>query len=256
MLAVLKSEPIELVVGSRYTSGGSLGEWRRSRVHISKLATSFSRLICKSDIADPMSGFFMLRRELFDSVVHGLSGQGFKILLDLLVTANRTVAIKELPYEFRDRQYGESKLDVLVTWEFLALLADKIVGHIIPVRFALFALIGGAGLIVHLIVLWLCLTYHYQFTLAQAVATVVAMTSNFFLNNVFTYYDQRLVGWRAARGLLSFYAVCSLGALANVGIASYIFSYDQVWWIAGISGVVIGSVWNYSVSSIFTWKNR
>src|SRR5438094_4108114 len=255
MLAVLKSEPIELVVGSRYTSGGSLGAWRRSRVHISKLATSFSRLICKSDIADPMSGFFMLRRELFDSVVHGLSGQGFKILLDLLVTANRTVAIKELPYEFRDRQYGESKLDVLVTWEFLALLADKIIGHIIPVRFALFALIGGAGLIVHLIVLWLCLIYHYQFTLAQAVATVVAMTSNFFLNNVFTYYDQRLVGWRAARGLLSFYAVCSLGALANVGIASYIFSYDQVWWIAGISGVVIGSVWNYSVSSVFIWKN-
>jgi dolichol-phosphate mannosyltransferase len=264
MLTVLKSEPIELVVGSRYTSGGSLGEWSRSRVHISKLAASLSRLICKSDIADPMSGFFMLRRELFESVVHRLSGQGFKILLDLLVTANRTVAIsanrtvaiKELPYEFRDRQYGESKLDVLVTWEFLTLLADKIIGHFIPVRFALFALIGGAGLIVHLMVLWLCIIYRFEFTVAQALATAVAMTSNFFLNNVFTYYDQRLVGWRAARGLLSFYAVCSLGALANVGIASYIFSYDHVWWIAGISGVVIGSVWNYSVSSVFTWKSR
>jgi len=124
-----------------------------------------------------MSGFFMLRRELFDSVVHRLSGQGFKILLDLLVTANRTVALKELPFQFRDRQYGESKLDLLVTWEFLTLLADKVIGRFIPVRFALFALIGGAGLIVHLMVLWLCITYHVAFTAAQTVATVVAMTS-------------------------------------------------------------------------------
>lgn len=255
MLATLENEPVDLAVGSRHVAGGGIGEWDRSRASISSVATRLSRVICKTDIADPMSGFFMLRRAVFEGALRNLSGQGFKILLDLLASAPQPVRIKELPYEFRRRRYGESKLDTLVAWEYMMLLADKMVGHIVPVRFALFALIGGVGLVVHMIVLGLTLAFAgIGFTAAQAVATVVAMTSNFFLNNLFTYRDQRLRGWRAARGLVSFYAICSLGAVANVGIASYVFAQDQVWWLAGIAGVVIGSVWNYAVSSVFTWK--
>jgi dolichol-phosphate mannosyltransferase len=257
MLAVLKTEPVDLVLGSRYIAGGGIGEWDKSRARMSGFATRLSRMICKTDIADPMSGFFMLRREVFEGALRRLSGQGFKILLDLLASSPQPVRVKELPFEFRQRRYGESKLDTLVAWEYMMLIADKLVGHVVPVRFALFALIGGLGLLVHLAVLWLTLTFAAaNFTAAQTVATVVAMTSNFFLNNLFTYRDQRLRGWRALRGLLSFYAICSLGAVANVGIASYVFAHDEVWWLAGVAGVIVGSVWNYAVSSVFTWKKK
>jgi dolichol-phosphate mannosyltransferase len=257
MLTALKSEPIDLVVGSRYVEGGGLGAWSRRRAEISSLATRLSRIICKAEIGDPMSGFFMLRRAVFDRAVRNLSGQGFKILLDLLASSPERVRLKELPYEFRQRRYGESKLDTLVAWEFGMLLADKLVGHIVPVRFALFAFIGVIGLGIHLAVLGASLKFlGWGFAAAQATATIVAMTSNFFLNNLFTYRDQRLSGWRLARGLVSFYLICSVGAVANVGAASYLFGIEHTWWLAGFAGAVVGSVWNYAVSSVFTWKRR
>jgi len=204
-----------------------------------------------------MSGFFMLRRTVFEGVMRGLSTQGFKILLDILATAETPLRIKEIAYHFRQRVAGESKLDTLVAWEFAMLLADKLVGHLVPVRFLLFALIGGLGVFVHLGVLATGLKlFGLTFVVAQTTATIVAMTVNFLLNNLFTYADRRLKGWRILRGLVSFYVICSFGAAANVGVASYLFAQQQVWWVAGIAGIVVGSVWNYAVSSIFTWQNR
>jgi dolichol-phosphate mannosyltransferase len=257
MLAILKHDPVDIVIGSRYVAGGGTGQWDKNRVRLSGVATQLSRMICKADIADPMSGFFMLRRELFEAAVRRLSGQGFKILLDLLASTPKSVRLRELPFEFRPRRYGESKLDTLVAWEYMMLIADKLIGHIVPVRFALFALIGGIGLGVHLAVLGTAIRFAgVGFTAAQTAAAIVAMTSNFFLNNLFTYRDQRLRGWHAFRGLVSFYAICSLGAVANVGIGTYVFTWDHVWWLAGVSGVVVGSVWNYAVSSVFTWTRK
>ncbi|HJT05405.1 MAG TPA: glycosyltransferase family 2 protein [Stellaceae bacterium] len=257
MLATLKHEPYDLVVGSRYVAGGGLGQWDKSRAQISGLATRLSRIVCKADIADPMSGYFMMRRELFEDAMRHLSGHGFKILLDLLASSPRPVQLKELPYEFRQRRHGESKLDTLVAWEFGMLLADKLVGHLVPVRFALFAFIGLLGLGVHLLVLRSALAVpELSFAAAQGIATMVAMTSNFSLNNLFTYRDQRLKGWRLLRGLGSFYVICSIGAFGNVGIAAYIFAVDNVWWLAGVAGAVVGSVWNYAVSGVFTWRRK
>ena len=264
MLNALRHEPCDIVVGSRYVSGGGVGEWNKTRASMSGFATRVSRLVCKTEIADPMSGFFMLRRDVFETAVRDLSGQGFKLLLDLLASLPTPPRLKELPYQFRNRRYGESKLDTMVTWEFGMLLADKLVGHIVPVRFALFALIGALGVVVDLIVLWAALAVGTGFIAAQAVATVVAMTSNFFLNNIFTYRDQRLKGWRLWRGLFSFYVICALGAVANVGFAAFVFAGDARWlagfsgipWLASLAGVVVGSVWNYAVSSVFTWKGK
>jgi dolichol-phosphate mannosyltransferase len=199
----------------------------------------------------------MFRREVFDDCVRALSGQGFKILVDLLASSPRQIRIKELPYQFRRRRHGESKLDVLVSWEYAILLADKLFGRVIPVRFVLFSVIGAIGLLIHLIMLWSVLALTSAgFVAAQTIATLLAMTSNFFFNNLFTYRDQRLRGWKLFRGLLSFYLICGLGAVANVGIAAYVFRADQAWWVAGLAGVIVGSVWNYSVSSVFTWKPR
>jgi dolichol-phosphate mannosyltransferase len=255
MLETLRRESYDIAVGSRYVAGGSVGDWDRRRVRISGFATWLSRMIYKSEVTDPMSGFFMLRRPVFEAAGRRLSGQGFKILLDLLASSPRSLRIKELPYQFRERRFGESKLDALVGWEFVMLVVDKLIGHIVPVRFALFALIGCAGLLIHLAVLWCSFDVaEMPFVWSQTAATLIAMTSNFFLNNLFTYRDMRLKSWRILSGLISFYAVCGFGALANVGIASYVFSTDRAWWLAGTAGVAVGAVWNFAASSVFTWK--
>jgi dolichol-phosphate mannosyltransferase len=255
MLDPLRQDHYDLVVGSRYVAGSGVGAWDSKRVKISAFANWLSRTICKVDIADPMSGFFMLRRSAFDAAVRKMSGQGFKILLDLLASSPQAIRVTEIPYQFGQRRFGESKLDTLVAWEFILLIADKLVGHIVPVRFALFTLIGTLGLFIHFAVLWYFFKIaHASFEYSQTVAVAVAMTSNFFLNNLFTYRDKRLKGWRILPGLVSFYAICGVGALANVGIASYLFSAEQKWWLAGLVGVLIGAVWNYAVSSVFTWK--
>lgn len=255
MLQTLKNEDVDIVVGSRYGEGGGVGDWDKSRVLISRFASHLSRLVVKADLSDPMSGFFMLRREAFRSVVRRLSGLGFKLLLDIFASAPRPLRFRELPFTFRSRHAGESKLDTMVSLEYVLLLLDKLIGHIVPVRFFLFASVGGVGLAVHLIILALAYkTVSLEFEVSQAVATLVAMTHNFWLNNLITYRDMRLRGLAFVRGLLSFYVICSLGAVANVGVASFLFRLENIWWIAGIVGALVGAVWNYAVSSVYTWR--
>jgi len=256
MLSILKSEPLDIVIGSRYAEGGGMGELSAARVRISGLATRLGRRILRAEIADPMSGFFMVRRDAFDQAVRKLSGIGFKILMDLFASSPRPLRFKELAYEFRSRSYGSSKLDSLVVWEYVMLVGDKLVGHIIPVRFLSFALVGGIGLIVHLAVLGGSLRLlGFSFEMSQAAATLIAMICNFSLNNVLTYRDLRLRGWGFLRGLISFFLVCAAGAVANVGVATVLFDkLAPPWWAAGAAGAVVGAVWNYAVSGVFTWR--
>ncbi len=258
MLALLRGNQAELVIGSRYVERGSVGDWSPGRQMISRVASALSRLVTRADLTDPMSGFFMMRRETFSAVARHLSAEGYKIMLDIVTSAAAPLRIKELPYVFRNRQHGESKLDALVTLEYIILLLDKLVGHWVPVRFVLFSLIGALGVVIHMAVLGALLKLDIaSFMWAQAAAAFVAMTFNFFVNNTLTYRDRQLKGaGPLTRGLLTFYAVCSVGAVANVGIANFLFTQDYRWWISGLSGILVGAVWNYAASSIFTWGRR
>ena len=256
MLKTLKTEPtVDAVIGSRYVEHGSIGIWSRQRRWLSSLASRMARSILQVPIADPMSGFFMVRREAFQGAVRHLSSIGFKILLDLLASSPRPLQVKEIPFHFRERHAGESKFDALIGWEYLMLLADKVIGHIVPIRFFVFALVGGLGLVVHLALLWLCLNpIGLTFTVSQATATGVAIVGNFTLNNWLTYHDRRLTGWRFVGGLVSFALICGFGAIANVGIASLLFTQHSLWWVAGIAGAAMSLVWNYAMTSTFTWR--
>jgi dolichol-phosphate mannosyltransferase len=257
MLATIKEQQLDIVVGTRYGADGSVGDWQKSRVVISGLASRLARLVVKAELTDPLSGFFVITRAAFTATMRNLSGQGFKILLDIFASAPRPLAFAELPFHFRRRVNGESKLDTLVAWEYLTLLLDKLLGPIIPVRFLLFAMIGGFGVLTHLATLWLAVyPFGIGFAAGQGIATMVAMTGNFLLNNLFTYRDRRLHGLALVTGLLSFYAVCGLGAAANVGVASHLFGANHSWWLAGLGGAAIGAVWNYAMSSVFVWRSR
>ena len=253
MFAALAAGDLDIVVASRYVAGGSIGAWDSTRARISGFATRLSRLIVKSDLADPMSGFFMLRREAFDGAVRNLSGQGFKILLDIVASLPAPPRIRELPYVFRARVSGESKLDAGVLRDFVLLILDKLIGHIVPVRFVLFALIGGLGVGVNLFVLRLALGLGARFAAGETVATLAAMVFNFLLNNQLTYRDRRLKRWKLVRGLVTFCVGCSIGAVANIGIAAQVFGEGRSWWLAGLAGALIGAVWNYAIASTYTW---
>jgi len=257
MLETIKERELDIVVGTRYGANGSVGDWQRSRVAISSLASRLARLVVKAELTDPLSGFFVIARGAFAATMRNLSGQGFKILLDIFASSPRPLAFAELPFHFRRRVHGESKLDTLVAWEYLTLLLDKLAGPMIPVRFLVFAMIGGLGVLTHLSALWLAVyPLGIGFAAAQTIATLVAMTGNFLLNNLFTYRDRRLHGRALLTGLLSFYAVCGLGAAANVGIASHLFVANHSWWLAGMGGAAIGAVWNYAMSSVFIWRSN
>ena len=256
MLAILRQDEADVVVGSRYLAEGSLGDWSQGRRTISRVATGLSRLVLRGcHLTDPMSGFFMLKREMFDAAVRRLSQEGYKILLDILASSPVPARIKEVPYVFGLRRHGESKLDSLVVLDYVALLLDKLVGRWLPVRFLMFAAVGSIGVLLHMAVLAAAVHLGVPFLRAQIAATVIAIGGNFFLNNALTYRDKRLSGLGPVLlGLLSFYAVCSVGAVANVGIADFLFVKDYDWWVSGICGILVGAVWNYATSALFTWR--
>lgn len=255
MLERMKSEHLEIVVASRKITGGSMGEFAKGRVWLSNVGTWISRLVCRSEVSDAMSGFFLVDRTYVRETVPRLTGAGFKILLDLIASSPRPVLLGEVPYHFRNRQLGESKLDLNAELEYLHLLIDKLIGKFIPTRFALFVLVGTLGVFVHLGTLALLYRHeHIDFTVSQTVATIVAMTGNFLLNNTVTFRDRRLKGWRLLTGLLTFYLACSIGAVASVSFAQFMLNSHVAWYLAGISGMAISSVWNYGVNDLLTWR--
>jgi len=254
MLDELRARNLDVVVGSRYVGGGGTGDWDESRKRISRIAGRLARGLVPDGLHDPMSGFFVVRAATFREATRNLSGFGYKILLDLFVSAGRPLQFAEVPYTFKPRAHGESKLDTLVAWEYLMLLLDKRIGHIISPRLLFFGLVGGSGVALHYVILSiLFLGAGVPFASAQLVGTVCTMTSNFFLNNLFTYRDQRLRGARLVRGLLSFYLVCGLGALANIGVAAYAFSKNVEWALSALAGIVVGTLWNYLATARYTW---
>ena len=255
MLTILKTGESDMVVGSRYVPGGNSDIFSKRRSLISRFATALARRFTGVDLNDPMSGFFMMRRDRFDPLARELTTQGFKILLDIVISAKGTLRIVEEPFVFAARTHGESKLNAQVALDFLGLLAAKLTGGVVTPRFFSFGLVGAIGVAVHLIVLRTALAgFELSFPEAQTAATIVAMTGNFALNNQLTYGDKRLTGLRFLGGLLGFYAVSAVGALANVGIASWLYAHEPVWWLAGIAGAVMGAVWNYSMSSLLVWR--
>ncbi len=255
MFRKLKSGGLDIVIGSRNVEGGSMGEFTSKRVALSDLGRNLSRIVCHCDITDPMSGFFILDRRFLEETVHNLSAVGFKILVDLLASARRPVRLGEVPYRFRSRRLGESKLDTLVALEYLQLLIDKSIGDYIPPRLLLFGLVGAAGLAVYLTALYSLHVVGVPFTFAQTTATVIAMTFNFFVNNSITYRDRKLKGWKILGGVLSFYAACSIGLLLNIKLSSMLQIAGMRWYTAGIVGLAVSWMWNFGATHVLTWRS-
>ncbi len=257
MLDALEADDaLDVVIGSRFVEGGGTGEWDSDRVAKSAFATKLSRQVLKADLSDPMSGFFMIRTRIVRELVPRLSAIGFKILLDIMTASPHPLRFLELPYVFRTRVEGESKLDHVVAMEYLIALYDRMFGRVVPVRFAMFSAIGAIGAGVHFLVLGAFFRgLNWPFVSATILATAAAMTFNFFLNNALTYREQRLKGARALfAGWVSFCVVCGVGAAANVGVAAFLHNVQHGdWRFAALAGILVAAVWNFALSSRFVW---
>lgn len=257
MLQAIRSGS-DLAVASRYKAGGSATEGLSPiRKWGSELATRMANTFIGTHVSDPMSGFFMIRREIVEKHAASLAGEGYKVLMDILWTAGKSIKIAEISYRFRERVAGESKLDTLVTLDYLGLLFSKILGGVLPVRFLMFGAVGVSGIAVHLLMLQYAISIlHLPFAWAQFAAVMVAMTWNFAVNNRLTYRDARLTGRHWVTGLLMFYLACSIGSVGNVGVASWIYSFHATAWVAGLAGALMGAVFNYAISSALIWKRK
>jgi dolichol-phosphate mannosyltransferase len=254
MMEELKKAEVDIVVASRYADGGDIGDWHETRARMSAFAIRLSRVLVPRELTDPMSGFFMMHRAVFERAVHKLSGIGFKILADLFASSPEPLKFKELPFKFRTRTAGESKLDSVTGWDYGMLLLDKLVGHVIPVRFVAFSIVGAIGVAVHFAVLTIALRLlHTQFVTSQGIAALCTMIFNFALNNVLTYRDSRLRGIKWLRGCASFVLACSIGGFMNLGVSKIVFESQHTVYLAALAGIFVGAIWNYAVTSLLTW---
>ena len=256
MLAAVQGGECDVAVASRFIAGGSAqGLSSERREAGSNMANRLARKLTGVELSDPMSGFFLVETARGRALAPRLSGIGFKILLDILATSQPPLRVREFPLQLARRRAGTSKLDRAVAFEFLVGLYERSFGRFIPTRFALFGTVGGAGVFVHFAVVGLFFQLLGSgFAFAQSIATVVAMSFNFWLNNFLTYRDRQLRGLSAiVKGWLGFCATCAVGAFANVAAATLLQARGVNWALAVLAGIVLGSVWNYALSSKFVW---
>jgi len=254
MLETLRSGRAELVVASRYVGESApveaLGPVRRMG---SQVANGLGRIVLRQELSDPVSGFFMIRRDLVEDVAPRLTTVGFKVLFDIIASQDRALSIVELPYVFRERVAGGSKLDRRMVIDYLGLLLHKLTGGLVPTRALMFGLVGATGVAVQLLAVKGFLVLGLHFSLAQFAGSMVAMTSNYLINNEITYRDRRKSGLALLVGYLKFCLLCSIGLAANVAVASKVYQLLPIWWVASATGAGFGALWNYVSTAAAVW---
>jgi dolichol-phosphate mannosyltransferase len=255
MLQVLRRGQTDIVVGSRYLEPEArvVNGLDARRAWGSRFANWLGRRALSMDLTDPVSGFFMARREIVDRVAPRLTASGFKILFDLIASQPGPLRCVELGYDFRPRVAGESKLDNGVVAQYLSLLGSKMTKDLISPRALMFGVVGASGVAVHLATLTAVRGAGVMFAYAQAVAALTAMTSNYLINNAVTYRDRRRRGLALLTGYLRFCLLCAAGLAANVAVATLARRYLPHDWMAGLAGAGVGAAWNYVTTALAVW---
>lgn len=253
-----KDASLDIVIGTRFSEEGKISDRAFSKIRKlgSKVTTLLIKNLLKINSTDPLSGFFMVKKETFLKNSDKLQTQGFKVLADFLATSGKNIKIREVGYEFKNRIAGESKMSLLTGLELVGLVLSQILKGRISIRFILFCMVGLSGIFVQLLITGIAILLIDQFASSQTVGIIAAMTSNYFLNNYITFQERRLESLDLIRGLFSFYLICSLGAFANIAIATYVFSFSSNWLISSLTGAIFGAVWNFTLTSNFTWKSK
>jgi dolichol-phosphate mannosyltransferase len=256
MLAELRADKAEMVVASRFIDPEGLSQGlSATRQKGSRLATWMGRQVLKNDVSDPVSGYFMAKRDVWDLAAPHLTTEGFKVLFDILASHPEPLRVTELPYRFRDRQAGQSKLDRRVVIEYLGLILNKATNNMIPARAFMFFLVGSTGFLINAAVVSAVSFAHVNLPYWVVIlgGAVVAMTSNYLINNAITYHDKRRRGLALLTGYVRFCLLCSAGLFVNVAAASFLNDRLDAMIFSGIVGAAFGAVWNYVTTSLAVW---
>ena len=257
MVEPIQSGDADLVSASRFLSeDGADGLSSDTRLAISNSGIRLANGVFGLGMSDPLTGFFVVRRDVVLRALPELSELGFKILMDIIISSHPRPRIVEVPFRFRERQHGESKLDNRVLYDFFLFFLEKKVSRLIPVpaRFISFAMINSIGILAHLAA-FLPLSGGLGFARAQLVATLIAMAFNYTVNNEVTYSDRKLRGQKFYAGFVIFATLCSLGVIANVGVASMLHQgYPGLMaLLPAAAGAFVTVVWNYVATNVFVW---
>jgi dolichol-phosphate mannosyltransferase len=270
MIAVLDAGA-EIAVGSRYVKGGGTGTWNAVRRFQSWVATKLARTFLGVELMDPMSGFFMLPRGDFFRIYKQLDLSGFKILLEIIARLAPS-RIVEVPYTFRERLAGRSKLSSRVVLQYAGQLWRlSSVSRYMSVRFLKFGIVGASGTVVNLCAfLSLAALLRLRDWRISGLATLIANLTNYILNNAWTFVDRGHRGWSLLRGYASYLGFSLVGMSAStLTFAGLAYAYHNFLNIAqGVKepyiialgfqlvAILTGTVFNYELNKRFTWRAK
>ena len=249
----------EIATASRFLEeGGADGLSSESRKKISNSGIKLANWAFGLDLTDPLTGFFVAQRSTVLDALPQISGQGFKILLDLITASPVMPKVTEFPFKFRPRLHGESKLDGRVMYDFFLFFIEKKIYPVLPLPAQLisFGLINTVGIAVHLLVFELVLgLFAAGFIVAQFAGTFFGMVFNYTVNNAVTYSDRKLRGRKFYIGFCIFAVLCSVGIVANIGVANMLHDrYTELsYLLPALAGALIGVVWNYAATRTLVW---
>ncbi len=243
----------DVEIGSRYMDQKSVPGWDSWRSRLSRAGTVMAQKLLKQEVSDPMSGFFMIRRKIMQEIAPQLFEHGYKILFDILIR-RPDLKVKELPYDFKARLYGTSKLTAAVIFDFADLLISRAIPSRFNFQFIRYGAVGASGVVIHLFtlyVLYVVMGLLYPVSLVFAIET--AMVSNYALNNQWTFKEHRFLGLQWWKGLVKFNLACMLGSALNLAIGWYLVEKTVPWFYASVLGIWVGTSWNYLSNRFFTW---
>jgi dolichol-phosphate mannosyltransferase len=245
-----------LVVGSRYCKDGSTGKWSFFRKSVSRVATRFSQYVINNDLSDPMSGFFMIRKENFLGVVNKLNAKGYKILLEIMSQLdNKNLNILEVPYEFKNRVHGESKLSPEVAMQLIDFIYLKVFGEYIPIDYIKFISVGVIGSALHFTVLYIMhITLGYVYNASLLIAIEMTIIMNYFINNLWTFRQITHQGHAIIIGLIKFNILSGIGGVVSYYLSISLYESGMNWVLSSVVGAIVASLWNYNLNRIMTWQ--
>ncbi len=248
----------DVAVATRYIEGGGTKGWSFSRKMVSKGATFLSHLLLPvtRNVKDPMSGFFLLRRDVLDGVK--LMPIGYKILLEVLAKG-RADSVVAVPYVFTERVAGKTKFNLREQLNYL-----KHLYHLSQVdkeirRFFKFCLVGTSGVFVNMGLLWLLTeTAGFYYLISAIFAIEASIISNFTLNELWTFRDRR---GGTARSVLARALKFNLVSAAGVGINLTILyglteAFGLYYLASNLIGIAAATLWNFGLSYLWTWHRK
>jgi dolichol-phosphate mannosyltransferase len=265
--ALLKSN-YDIVIASRYVKGGSVIGWSFKRRLMSRGATKIAQYGLGIEVKDPVSGFFAFRRHIIEGLK--FDALGYKMLLELLVKA-KGARVKEVPYTFTNRRAGTSKMGASVMLDYIRAVwhlyrygkSMKQKEHRTSVHFlskaGRFYSVGASGLIVNYFAS-LCLNTLFPniwYLYSTVIGILASMTSNFFLNKLWTFEDRNFSVKDTGIQYGKFIGFSSLGAIIQLALLYLLLeNYDIEYASALILAVSAASVGNFLLNKKWTFKEK